>query len=74
MSDDRPCNMEGIDTVHIKIFDGIMRELKEVRYVPQLKRNFISIGALKALGHEISVRNGVLKMTKGSMCVLKGVR
>ena len=51
-----------------------MRELKEVRYVPQLKKNIISVSALKALGLEISVRYGVLKMTKGSMVVLKDVR
>ena len=45
MGDDRPCNMEGIGTVQFKIFDGMVRELKEVRYVPQLKRNFISVGS-----------------------------
>jgi len=50
MGDDRPCNMKGIRTVHINMFDGMVRELKEVRYVPQLKRNLISVGALKALG------------------------
>ena len=38
MGDDRPCNMKGIGTVQIKMFDGMVRELKEVRYVPQVKR------------------------------------
>jgi len=37
MGDDRPCNMEGIGTIHIKMFDEMVQELKEVRYVPQLK-------------------------------------
>ena len=53
--------------------DVIIRELKEVRYVPQLKRNLISVGALEALGLVISVRDGVLKMIKVSMLVMKGV-
>jgi len=48
--------------------------LKEVRYVPQLKRNLISIGALEALSLVISIRDGVLKMIKDSMVVMKGVR
>ena len=74
MDDDRPRNMEGICTVHIKMFDGMVRELKDVSYVPQLKRNLISVGALKALGLEISIRDGVLKMVKGSIVVLKGVQ
>jgi len=51
----------------------MVRELKEVRYVPQLKRNLVSVGTLKALGFVVSIRDGVLKMTKGSMVVMKGV-
>jgi len=74
MGDDRHCNMEGIGTVQIKMFDGMVWKLKEVRYVPQLKRNLISVDTLKTLGLEVSIRDGVLKMTKGSMVVLKGVR
>ena len=73
MGDDHPCNIEGMGTVRIKMFDEIVRELKEVRYVPQLKRNLISVG-LEALGLVISIRDGVLKMIKGSMVVMKGVR
>ena len=57
-----------------KMFDGIVRELKKVRYVPQLKRNLISVGVLKTLNLMVSIRDGVLKMTKGSMVVMKGVR
>ena len=56
------------------MFNGMLWELKEVRYVPQLKRNLIIVGVLKILGLEVSIRDGVLKMTKGSMVVLKGVR
>ena len=47
MGDDRSCNMEGIGTVQIKIFYGMVRELKKVSYVPQLNMNLISVGALK---------------------------
>jgi len=74
MGDDHPYNVEGIGIVRINMFDGMVRELKEVRYVPQLKRNLISIGVLKTLGLVVSIRDGVLKMTKGSMVVMKGVR
>jgi len=73
MGDDHLCNMEGIWTVQINMFDGMIRELKEVRYIPQLKRNLISVGALETLGIEVSIEDEVLKMTKGSMVVLKGV-
>ena len=37
MGDDHPCNVEGMGIVRIKMDDGIVRELKKARYVPQLK-------------------------------------
>jgi len=52
----------------------MVRELKDVRYIPQLKRNLNSVGALKSLGLEVSIKDEVLKMVKDSMVVLKGVR
>ena len=65
--------MEGIGTVLVKIFNVMVRQLKDVRYVPQLKKNLIFVGALEALDLEVSIRNGVLKMIKGSMVILKSV-
>ena len=73
MSDDRPCNTEGIGTVCIKMFEGMVWELKEMRHIPQLKMNLFSVDALKALGHGVSVRDGILKMIRDSMVVLQGV-
>ena len=54
------------------MFDGMVRELKKVRYVPQLKRNLF-VGTLEALNLEVSIRDGVLKMTRGLMIILKGI-
>jgi len=45
-----------------------------VRYVTQIKKNLISVGVLKILDLELFIKDGVLKMTRGSMVVLKGVR
>ena len=36
IGDDHPCTMKEIGTVHIKMFDRMVWELKNVRYVPQL--------------------------------------
>ena len=60
--DDHLCKVEGIGTVRIKMFEGMAWELKEVRYVTQVKKNLISVGALEALSHAISVRDSVLKI------------
>ena len=52
MGDDHPCIMEGVGKIQIKMFDGMIRELKEVRYVPQLKRNLLcwSFGDIGSCG------------------------
>jgi len=45
-----------------------------VRYIPHLKKNLISVGALKALGLEISGRDGVFKILRDSTVVLKDIQ
>jgi len=34
MGNDAACQMIGIDIVRIKMFDGVVRDLTDVRYVP----------------------------------------
>ena len=59
--------MVGIGTVRIKMFDGVVRDLTDVRYVPQMKKNIISVGAMESKGLKVTLDNGILKFTKGSL-------
>ena len=52
----------------------MVRELKEVRYIPQLKKNLFLVGALKAKGLRRTLGDGVLETSSGSLIVLKGIR
>ena len=45
-----------------------------MRYVPQMKTNIISVGAVESKGLKVTLENGILKITKISMVVMKGVR
>jgi len=74
MGDDHTCRIEGIGIVLIRMFNGMVRELKDVGYVPQLKKNLISIGALEAQCLKGTFSDDVLKMLKGLMVILKGFR
>jgi len=38
MGDDRQCHIKGIGTVLVKMFDGMVRKLKDVRYYLNWKR------------------------------------
>ena len=73
LRNDNACQMIGIGTVRIKMFDGVIRDLTDVRYVPQMK-NIISAEAVESKKLKVILENGILKITKGSMVVIKGTR
>ena len=64
-SDGHTCRTKRIGTIRIKLSDGMVKELKDVRYVPQLKKNIISVGALEVKGFRGTLGEGVLKMFSG---------
>ena len=74
LGDGHTCFIEGIDTIRVRLYDGTMRELKDVRYVPRMTKNLISVGALEAEGLRETLGEGVLKMSSGSLIDLKGIR
>ena len=50
----------GIRTVCIKMFDGVLRTLGDVRHVLGLKRNLISLSTLDAKGYKYTGEGRVL--------------
>jgi hypothetical protein len=56
MGNNNPCKTIGVGSVKIKMFDGIIRTLTDVRHVPKLKKNLISLGVLDSGGHKFTVK------------------
>lgn len=56
------------------MFDGLERTLTNVRYVPDLKRNLILLGMLDRNGYKFTANDGFIKVAKGLLIVMKGVR
>jgi hypothetical protein len=56
-----PCKIVGVGSM----FDGIVRELTNVRYVPELKSNLISLGVLDSCGYNYRGQGGALTLSKG---------
>lgn len=48
--------------------------LTEVRYVPDLKRNLISVGELDKKGYLFKGENSELLVVKGSVVVIRGIK
>jgi len=56
----------------MRMFDGHVRTLTNVRHVPDLKKNLLSLEALVARGYKFPGADGAIKVTKGYMMILKG--
>ncbi|KAG8474588.1 hypothetical protein CXB51_031227 [Gossypium anomalum] len=74
MGNNASCKIAGVGTIKVKMFDGVVRTLSDIRYVPELKRNLISLSTLDSKGYRYTAESGVLKISKGSLVVMKGQR
>ena len=66
------CKVVGVGSIQMKMFDGMVRTLSDVRHVPWLRKNLISLGTLDKNGCRISCQGRVIKVIRGSLVVMKG--
>ena len=74
LGSDLACKIARIGTIDIKMFNGEIRNLDQIRYVPELKRNLISLGMFDQLGCSIKAENIKIHVMKNSTTIIKGVR
>lgn len=60
-----------IGTINMKIFDRVILTLGNVRHIPNLRKNFVSLNRLDALDNDFSTRNEFMKVGKGSLVIIK---
>ncbi|KAK2968665.1 hypothetical protein RJ640_004024 [Escallonia rubra] len=60
------------DLYFVSSVEQIMRTLGDVRYIPDLKKNLISLGTHDSIDCSISIKGGVMKVNKGAMVIMKG--
>ena len=71
LGDNRVIAVVGGGEVRVRLDDGTER-IFQAWHVPELGRNLISLSALDNQGYKFSGEGGFLKVTKGSMVVMKG--
>ena len=74
LPNDERVKMEGIGEVEIVTHDGVKKKLGGMRYVPKLERNLISLSRLEFKGCTFKASDGLLKVIKGSMVLMRGRR
>jgi hypothetical protein len=72
LGDDARCKIVGIGKVKIKQRNGNQWLLKEVRHVPDLRKNLISTGQLESEGCISIFIDKMWKVIKGSLVIAKG--
>ena len=66
------CKIAGVGTIKVKMHDGVVRTLIDVRHILDLKRNLISfLSILDTNGYRYTGGGGVLKVVKGFLVVMK---
>jgi len=73
LGNNHECEVQGIGDVRLKLHDGSYRTLTILRYVPELKRNLISLGELDRNSLKFKGEGGVVKISKGSLVCMKAV-
>ena len=71
MGNNVSCQTVGMGDIKIKMYDNTVRTLTSVRHVPDLKKKLISLGVLDSDGYKFTGQNGVLKVFKGALVVMK---
>ncbi|KAK2990880.1 hypothetical protein RJ640_007601 [Escallonia rubra] len=64
----------GISSISIRMYDGIVRTLTNVRHVPELRKTLISLGTLDSNGCSYRATGGVISIMKGALVVMKGLK
>ena len=72
LGDDEPCSIIGKGEVQISLTNGTTLRMKDVRHVPNLKRNLISVGQLATSGCKTIFTDDSWKVTKGAMVMAHG--
>ncbi|GKF99560.1 retrovirus-related pol polyprotein from transposon TNT 1-94, partial [Tanacetum coccineum] len=80
LGDNRACAIMGIGNVRVQMKDGLSFMLENVRYIPELKRNLISLGTLDREGCTEKLHSrvdqgffdGFVRNYEGKLCVPLG--
>ncbi|KAL1564721.1 Integrase catalytic domain-containing protein [Salvia divinorum] len=74
LGNDQTCQIMGIGNIKMQLDDGSSMILTEVRYIPDIKRNLISLGVLELKGCQFMSQKGIMTVLKNSQLVMKAVR
>ena len=74
LGNNQVCQIKGIGKIRFRLDDNSTAILSEVRYIPKVKRNLISLGLLERKGCSFHSSDGSMEIRKGGVVIIKGRR
>nr|GEY57034.1 retrovirus-related Pol polyprotein from transposon TNT 1-94 [Tanacetum cinerariifolium] len=74
LGDNKECKIKGIGNVGVQLKDGSSFVLHKFRYIPELKRNLISLRTLEKEGYTVKLKSSKVKVINGSRVILSGIQ
>ena len=74
LADNKGLEIEGKGDVCIKTTSGNQWTLEDVRYIPGIKKNLISVGQLDSTGYAAEFGKGSEEIVKGAMVLARGTK
>lgn len=71
MGNDNVCTIHGIGSVSLTLDNGNVILLTNVRHIPELKRNLISVGVLDDMGCENMIKSGCLEIIRNGKIIAR---
>ncbi|KZV18195.1 hypothetical protein F511_20144 [Dorcoceras hygrometricum] len=71
MGNDHALEIAGVGTIKIKMFDGTICTIQEVRHVKGVTKNLLSLGQLDDVGCKTRIESGIMEIVKGALVVMK---
>ena len=72
MGNNTMCKTISIGNIYMRMFNGHVQTLTNVSHITVLRKSLLLLRALVAQGYMFSSTDGGIKVTKGSMTILKG--
>jgi hypothetical protein len=72
MLNDQPSDIERIGSVRIHMFDGVICTLTNIRFIPNMRKNLISLGILDTNELSLSASGGLLQVKNDDVTILWG--
>lgn len=71
LGDGSTCGVKGVGKIKLKLSTGRVCILDDVRYVPSMRKNLISLSRVASNGYVVSIVGGAMEVSRNGMMILK---